>query len=89
MDLRIERIRTAVLRYLAVADAAAVVRAGVNSDGKIDMTVISTVFEGLDSMERETRIWPAFRALDPGDLITMTYCLFLTPSEATVHFSGT
>jgi hypothetical protein len=49
---------------------------------KIDMTVISTQFAGLEGRDREARFWPVFDPVPKYDLVYMTYCLLLTPEEA-------
>jgi hypothetical protein len=52
------------------------------ADGKLDLTVVSRLFEAGGSEERERILWSAIRSLDPRDTIQMTYSLLLTPSEA-------
>jgi hypothetical protein len=49
---------------------------------KIDMTVISKLFAGLEGRERDAEFWPVFEPVPKYDLIYMTYCLLLTPEEA-------
>ena len=49
---------------------------------KIDMTVISKLFAGLEGREREALFWPVFDPVPKYDLLYMTYCLLLTPEEA-------
>lgn len=59
----------------------------LHTDNKIDVTVISSLFEGKDGLEREAFFWPTFRSFSRSDLIVMTYCLLLTPGEAARHFT--
>lgn len=49
---------------------------------KIDMTVISKLFEGLEGRDREACFWPVFDPVPKYDLVYMTYCLLLTPEES-------
>jgi len=49
---------------------------------KIDMTVISKRFAGLEWREREAAFWPVFDPVPKYDLLYMTCCLLLTPEEA-------
>jgi hypothetical protein len=49
---------------------------------KIDMTVISAQFVGLEGRDREACFWPVFDPVPKYDLVYMTYCLLLTPEEA-------
>src|SRR5690349_20050728 len=57
-------------------------------DGKIDMTVVSRLFAGKDGLEREAFFWPTFADVPDSELISMTYCLLLTPEEAERHFAA-
>lgn len=59
----------------------------LNPENKIDMTVISRLFEGRDGLEREAFFWPVFTPVPKPDLVHMTYCLLLTPAEATRYFA--
>ena len=56
---------------------------------KIDMTVISKRFEGLEGRDREASFWPVFEPIPKYDLVYMTYCLLLTPDEAARRNSAT
>ena len=56
-------------------------------DGKLDITVISSTFEGLDSFEREALFWPVIRTLPPDDFVRMTYALLITPDESEHYFA--
>jgi len=49
---------------------------------KIDMTVVSKLFAGLEWREREAAFWPVFDPVPKYDLLYMTCCLLLTPEEA-------
>ena len=55
---------------------------------KIDMTVISQRFAGLEGRDREASFWPVFDPVPKYDLVYMTYCLLLTPEEAAVGRSS-
>ena len=68
-------------------DPDAVVRSSVRPDGKVDITVVSSLFEGRDSREREGIFWPVFDPVPKSELIYMTYCLLLTPEESNRNFS--
>lgn len=59
----------------------------LRDDDKIDVTVVSRLFEGKDALEREAFFWPSFVSFSRSDLIHMTYCLLLTPGEAERHFA--
>ncbi len=57
-------------------------------DGKIELRVVSTAFEALDSLEREALLWEVLRPLPSADAVRMTYSLLLTPAEARRYFAG-
>jgi hypothetical protein len=59
----------------------------LRSDNMIDLTVVSVLFVGKSGLEREAFFWPVFAPVPRADLIYMTYCLLLTPDEATRQFS--
>jgi hypothetical protein len=67
-------------------DHNAEVRSAVRPDGKIDVTVVSRLFEGKDSRDREALFWPVFDPVPKSELIYLTYCLLLTPDEARRDF---
>jgi hypothetical protein len=52
--------------------------------GMLDVTVVSSRFESLESEERERLLWETIRNLPPDDALRMTYSLLLTPSEAAI-----
>ena len=60
----------------------------LRDDGKVDMTVISRLFEGKDGLEREAAFWPVFAPVPIADLVHMTYCWMLTPEEARRHLAS-
>ena len=68
-------------------DPAVQVSSVLRAGGKIDMTVISDLFAGKDGLEREAFFWPVFDPVPKSELIYMTYCLLLTPEEASLHFT--
>jgi hypothetical protein len=70
-------------------DPDAVVRSAVRPDGKVDLTVVSRLFEGKDSREREGLFWPVFDPVPKSELIYLTYSLLLTPDEARHDFGET
>ena len=63
-------------------DPAVQVASVLHGDGKVDLTVVSALFEGRDGSEREADFWPVFAALPRSELVRMTYCLLVTPGEA-------
>jgi len=68
-------------------DSDAQVRFAIRPDGKVDITVVSVLFEGKDSREREALFWPVFDPVPKSELIHLTYCLLLTPEEARLQFN--
>jgi hypothetical protein len=80
---------TALIRSCAAAwDPQSEVRANARPDGKLDVTVISGRFEGLDSRSREAEFWPALEPVPKSEMIYLTYCLLLTPQEAEHDFGS-
>ena len=52
-----------------------------------DITVVSQRFEGFDSRDREKIFWPVLDDITKSEMLHLTYCLLLTPEEATADFS--
>lgn len=69
-------------------DEDATVRSAIRPDGKIDVTIVSARFEGMDSREREETFWPVLGPVPKPEMIFCTYCLLLTPAEAERSFSS-
>ena len=68
-------------------DPAVRITSALRPDGKIDIRVVSQVFEGMDGLEREACFWPLFASVPKPDLVRMTYCLLLTPGEVRRNFT--
>ncbi|CCW35392.1 hypothetical protein CWRG_02502 [Chthonomonas calidirosea] len=54
----------------------------LHTDKYIDVTVISSLFEGQMGPEREGALWQLLAPFSPQELLHLTGCLLLTPSEA-------
>jgi hypothetical protein len=67
-------------------DSEASVQVRLRPDGKFDLRLVSTRFEGMDSTEREALFWSRIRRLPSSITIRMTYALLLTPEEARSYF---
>lgn len=67
-------------------DPEAKVRARMRPDEKMDVTVVSARFKGLDSREREALFWPALDPVPINEMVRLTYFLLLTPDEAARSF---
>jgi hypothetical protein len=78
-----EQIRDCVAAW----DRDSEVQARIRPDGKLDLTVISRRFEGLDSREREAEFWVALDPVPEFEMVFLTYGLLLTPQEAEREFS--
>jgi hypothetical protein len=76
------RVRDTIARAWAGQDPDAEVVPVRRADGKLDVTVISRLFESANNEDRERILWSAIRSLDVRDTVQMTYSLLLTPSEA-------
>jgi hypothetical protein len=87
-DERRGRLQDLIRASVAAWDSDAEVRASARPDGKIDMTIVSCRFEGLDSRDREASFWPALDPVPKSEMVYLTYCLLLTPEEAERSFSG-
>jgi hypothetical protein len=82
------RLEALLRERLNELDSDARVQSSLRPDGKIDISVVSVLFEGKDSREREALFWPVFDPVPKSDLIHMTYCLLLTPEEAQLQFDA-
>ncbi len=69
-------------------DPDAEVRSAFRPDQKMDLTVISTRFEGIDSRDREGSFWQALDPVPKSEMVYLTYCLLLTPREAARNFGA-
>ena len=76
------RLEEAVRQGWRAHDPDVQVTSVLRDGNKIDMTVISKVFTGLEGRDREARFWPVFSPVPKYDLLYMTCCLLLTPEEA-------
>jgi hypothetical protein len=83
-----ERIEQAIRESWSPHDPDIQIIIAAREDGKLDITVISSLFEGRDSFERESDFWPVLRSFSPSDLVHLTYCLLLTPAEANAFYPG-
>jgi hypothetical protein len=81
------RLESLVRARWGERDPDAKVSSTVRDDGKVDLMVVSRLFEGKDGLEREAFFWPVFAPVPKSDLIHMTYCLLLTPEEAARLFA--
>lgn len=84
-----DRLETLIRLQWSEVDSEVVVTTKLRNGKKVDVTVISSLFEGKDGLAREAFFWPVFETVPKSELIYMTYCLLLTPDEAATHFSGT
>ena len=80
------RLEEVVRQGWKARDPEAQVTSVLRDGDKIDMTVISAAFAGLEGREREARFWPVFDPVPKYDLLYMTCCLLLTPDEAAERF---
>src|SRR5688572_3138661 len=69
-------------------DPAGDSRIRIRDDGLAELIVVSNLFEGKESTEREAVFWPALQELPRDVLMRMTYSLLLTPKEADQYFAG-
>lgn len=82
-----QQLEALVLSYWQRQDADIQVFSALKPDGKIDMRVVSRLFEGKDGLEREAFFYPVFDPVPKTDMMRMTYCLLLTPAEAARNFA--
>lgn len=68
------------------ADTAATFDVRLRPDGKFDLRLVSTLFDEMDSTQREGLFWSRIRRLPSTLTVRMTYALLLTPEEATTYF---
>lgn len=81
-----ERIEQAIREAWSSQDPSLQIDVAARADGKLEITVISAIFEEQDSFERESRLWTVLRPFSPSDLIHLTYSLLLTPAEAKAFY---
>lgn len=82
-----ERLDTLVRERWSLRDPDVQVSSALREDHKIDMRVVSHLFEGRDGLEREALFYPVFDPVPKTDMLHMTYCLLLTPQEAAHSFA--
>ena len=82
-----QRLQTLVLEHWQSQDPDITASSTLRQDGKIDMQVVSRLFEGKDGLEREAFFYPVFDPVPKTDMMRMTYCLLLTPAEAARNFA--
>jgi hypothetical protein len=87
-EARRARLEALIRARWGEQDPDARIASTLRSDNKIDVTVVSRLFEEKDGLEREAFFWPVFASVPRSDLIYMTYCLLLTPEEAARHFAA-
>jgi len=81
-----ERIEQAIREAWSPQDPNIRVEIASREDGKLEITLISAIFEGQDSFERESGLWTVLRSFSPSDLVRLTYSLLLTPAEAKAFY---
>ncbi len=81
------RLETLVREEWGLHDPDALVSTTLRGDNKIDMKVVSRLFEGKDGLEREAFFYPVFDPVPKTEMLHMTYCLLLTPHEAARNFA--
>ena len=79
---------SAVSEAWQMIDPGGQTRVRIREDGLAELIVVSSLFEGKDSAEREALFWPALHDLPRDVLMRMTYSLLLTPKEAAQYFAG-
>ena len=82
-----ERLETFVCEQWGRNDPDVEVSTTLRADGKIDMRIVSRLFEGKDGLEREAFFYPVFDPVPKTEMLHMTYCLLLTPREAARNFA--
>lgn len=82
------KLETVIREGWRTKDPEVRVTSTLRADGKIDITVVSHLFESQDGQERESAFWPVFADVPKAELIYMTYCLLLTPAEAARNFDA-
>lgn len=81
------RLETLVRENWGPSDKELQVLSILRTDNKIDMRIISPLFEGKDGLEREAFFYPVFAPIPKTEMLHMTYCLLLTPEEAVRVFA--
>ncbi len=82
-----ERLETLVRERWGENDPDVEVSTTLRKDNKIDMRVVSRLFEGKDGLEREAFFYPVFDPVPKTEMLHMTYCLLLTPQESARNFA--
>ena len=82
-----ERLETLVRERWGKEDPDVEVSTTLRDDAKIDMRVVSRLFEGKDGLEWEAFFYPVFDPVPKTEMLHMTYCLLLTPREAARNFA--
>jgi len=82
------QLETLVYQSWSQKDADVQVFSTLRADNKIDMRIISHLFEGKDGLEREALFYPVFAPIAKTEMLHMTYCLLLTPEEAARVFEA-
>lgn len=82
-----ERLETLVRERWGENDPDVEVSTTLRDDAKIDMRIVSRLFEGKDGLEREAFFYPVFDPVPKTEMLHMTYCLLLTPHEAARNFA--
>ncbi len=77
-----ERVEGAIRGAWSERDPHLSVACARRGDGKLDVTVISRLFESRTSEEREILLWSVLRSFPADDSVRMTYSLLLSPAEA-------
>ena len=75
------RLETLVRENWGPKDTDLQVFSTLRTDNKIDMRIVSPLFEGKDGLEREAFFYPVFAPIPKTEMLYMTYCLLLTPEE--------
>jgi hypothetical protein len=83
---RARNLEQQVREAFAEIDPDAKLEVRLRPDGKFDLHLVSTKFEGMGSTEREALFWSRIRRLPSSVTIRMTYALLLSPAEAETYF---
>jgi hypothetical protein len=81
-----ERLDEAAAAWREI-DPQGEVRYRRRENGQFEFIVVSSLFEGLDSGEREALFWPSLRNLPDSLLVRMSYSLLLSSDEAARLFA--
>ena len=85
---RAEQLERQVNDAWSEIDDGARAEVRLRQDGKFDLRLVSTRFEGLDSTQRESLFWSRIRRLPSSLTVRMTYALLLTPDESEQYFDA-